>query len=139
MSASNLIARLQRVRETGRGRWIALCPAHQDRRPSLGVRELEDGRVLVHCFAGCDIRSVVQAAGISFSDLFPARSGTQCRSAVRRGVHPLDALACVAHEARVVVITARMLQAGDELPADFVERAALAGRRIAAALDVAHG
>ena len=32
--------------------WVARCPAHHDRTPSLSIREI-DGKVLVHCQAGC--------------------------------------------------------------------------------------
>jgi putative DNA primase/helicase len=40
--------------------WMAPCPAHEDRDPSLAIREV-DGQVLVHCHAGCAQRDVVQA------------------------------------------------------------------------------
>lgn len=48
------------------GRWAggygtARCPAHDDRSPSLSVRDGDDGRVLVHCHAGCDGRDVIDA------------------------------------------------------------------------------
>lgn len=37
-----------------RGEYLAFCPAHDDRNtPNLRVREAEDGRVLLRCFAGC--------------------------------------------------------------------------------------
>ena len=39
---------------------MARCPAHEDREPSLAIRET-DGKVLVHCHAGCDQRAVVDA------------------------------------------------------------------------------
>ena len=40
--------------------WMAKCPAHDDRNPSLSIREL-DGKVLVHCHAGCPQRAVIDA------------------------------------------------------------------------------
>jgi DNA primase len=40
--------------------WMALCPAHEDRNPSMSIRE-DGGRVLVHCHAGCAQRDVVDA------------------------------------------------------------------------------
>jgi hypothetical protein len=71
MSADALLSRLERSKKTGRDRWLARCPAHEDRRPSLSIRELGDGRTLVHCFGGCDVESVLSAVGLGFSDLFP--------------------------------------------------------------------
>jgi len=38
--------------------WMAPCPTHEDRDPSLSIRDADDGKVLVHCHAGCD-QSVV--------------------------------------------------------------------------------
>jgi protein tyrosine phosphatase len=50
---------------------MAKCPAHQDNSPSLSISEGYDGRVLVHCFAGCTHTAVLAALGLRSSDLFP--------------------------------------------------------------------
>ncbi len=73
MTAAALLDRLRGVRKKGPGRWVAKCPAHDDRSPSLSVRELDDGRVLIHDFAGCVPSDVLAACGLSLSDLFPER------------------------------------------------------------------
>ena len=39
--------------------WMARCPAHEDRKPSLSISSGKDGKVLVHCHAGCDQRDVI--------------------------------------------------------------------------------
>ena len=39
--------------------WMARCPAHEDRKPSLSISSGRDGKVLVHCHAGCDQRDVI--------------------------------------------------------------------------------
>lgn len=44
--------------------WASRCPAHKDRRPSLSARVAADGRLLLHCFAGCDFRSIFVALGL---------------------------------------------------------------------------
>ena len=53
------IAEALNGRRSGRG-WIACCPAHRDRTPSLSIRE-SDGRVLIFCFGGCSQREVIAA------------------------------------------------------------------------------
>lgn len=73
MTADALLSRLDGVRRTGKNRWIARCPAHADRSPSLSVRELDDGRLLLHDFGGCEIESVLVALGLEFDALFPER------------------------------------------------------------------
>lgn len=138
MSAHALIARLDRVKQTGPGRWIAPCPAHKDRNPSLSVRELEDGRTLVHCFAGCEVQAVVESIGLTVVDLFPPRPASDHRTEPRRGFSPMDVLHCLAHESRVVLIVARTLAGGERLIPDDVSRLALAVGRIGAAVEVSH-
>jgi putative DNA primase/helicase len=54
------IAKALGARKTGRG-WMARCPAHDDREPSLSIRDADDGKVLVRCHAGCDQRRVIMA------------------------------------------------------------------------------
>jgi hypothetical protein len=52
------------------GSWTALCPAHDDTRPSLSISEGEDGRCLLKCHAGCETEAVVNGLGLVMSDLF---------------------------------------------------------------------
>jgi hypothetical protein len=74
-------ARLIRSRRTGRDRWIAHCPAHDDRSPSLSIATGRDGRILVHCHAGCSTEAVLEAAGLGMSDLYtgPPPTAAQAR------------------------------------------------------------
>ena len=68
MNAQDVLDRLEKV--TGsKGKWMACCPAHQDKSPSLAVTETDD-RVLVHCFSGCDTQDVTAAIGLNLADLF---------------------------------------------------------------------
>jgi len=69
------IAQHLRARRTGEGRWMARCPAHPDRAPSLSIWRGRKGTVL-HCFAGCDIRDILIAAGLRFADLFDGAPAT---------------------------------------------------------------
>lgn len=70
-----LTSRLQSVRAAralpGERRAWSCCPAHDDQHPSLDVRELADGRILIVCRAGCGAVDIVAAVGLSLSDLFP--------------------------------------------------------------------
>lgn len=53
--------------------YLALCPAHEDHAPSLSIDEGDDGRILLHCWAGCETCDIVIALGLRWADLFPAR------------------------------------------------------------------
>ena len=41
--------------------WTARCLAHNDRKPSLSICDAADGKVLVHCHAGCEQAQVIDA------------------------------------------------------------------------------
>jgi hypothetical protein len=68
MKAEDVLDRLEQV-TGGKGKWMACCPAHQDKSPSLAINEADD-RILVHCFAGCETSGVIAALGLTVSDLF---------------------------------------------------------------------
>ncbi len=70
-----VLAALDRTRKSGQG-WTARCPAHDDRNPSLSVREGDNGAVLIKCMAGCETADVVAAMGLQMSALFPPRDST---------------------------------------------------------------
>lgn len=52
----------------------ARCPAHEDRNPSLSVKLSTDGKVLLHCHAGCAFAEITDALGIAQADTFPPNS-----------------------------------------------------------------
>ena len=54
------IAKALGGRKAGGG-WSARCPAHVDGTPSLSISDAYDGKVLVHCHAGCDQARVISA------------------------------------------------------------------------------
>ena len=66
-----LINRLDKVRETGRDRYIAKCPAHDDGDPSLSIRQLPDSRILLRCFAGCGAVDILNSLGLNWQSLMP--------------------------------------------------------------------
>ena len=66
-----LLSRLNNVKRKGTRQSVACCPAHDDKTPSLQVGMTDEGKVLLHCFAGCPPLSIVHALGMSLGDLFP--------------------------------------------------------------------
>lgn len=62
MTVQEILERLDGVHKTG-DQWIARCPAHADRKPSLSVGIGRDDRVLLTCHAGCSFEQVIAALG----------------------------------------------------------------------------
>jgi len=58
--------RCQQVR--GRDSWRSRCPGHGGSKQNLYI-DVKDGKVLIHCFAGCDSTDVLGAIGLRWSDL----------------------------------------------------------------------
>lgn len=133
MSADSLVSLLEKVKSTGKNRWQARCPAHADKGPSLSIRETDDGRVLVHCFAGCSVHEIVQAVGLELSDLFPPRTTGNAKGE-RRPFAAADALRAVGFEALVVCAAAVALATGEPLSSADRNRLITAGERIQLAL-----
>src|SRR5215510_1210346 len=53
--------------------WQARCPAHDDKTPSLSIRQSDEGNICLRCFAGCSTQSIVTALGLEMSDLFAVK------------------------------------------------------------------
>ncbi len=135
MDINGILSRLDSVKRTGDHSWVACCPGHDDKSPSLSIRETEDGKTLLHCFAGCQPREVVEAIGLQLHDLFPEKSGYS-RPSIRPSITCRDRLICLSQEATVVLLAAERLIRGDEFPGEDLERLRLAARRISVAKDM---
>ena len=74
------------VRESAqtRGRYIARCPAHDDRQPSLSLKAI-DGAALVRCHAGCATEDIMASLEMSMRDLFDNQRGADYRYTDRTG------------------------------------------------------
>jgi hypothetical protein len=134
-AAARILDRLDRVKPTGQGRWIVKCPAHADRSPSLSIRELEDGRVLLHCFAGCDPGDVLAAIGLELKDLFerpleyhvaPSHSSIPAR----------DMLVLLDHEITVAVLILDDVITRRTIKESQLQRLTQASERIGRARDI---
>jgi hypothetical protein len=69
---TDILNRLRGVRKAGDG-WTAQCPAHDDKRNSLSAHH-RDGKWLLKCHAGCDVRQITAACGLSLADLFDEKT-----------------------------------------------------------------
>ena len=92
MGADKLVERLEHCKPSGKGRWLARCPAHADKSPSLSIKETSDGRVLVHCFAGCGALDVISALDLEWDDLFPEDLTENYRKTRRQHQYTADEL-----------------------------------------------
>ena len=133
MNIDTLISRLDGVKETGHGKYIARCPAHDDRSPSLAVKDGDGGRVILHCFAGCETEDVLNAIGLTFADVMPERIGAEhSYKPLKPRFDARQVLECISHEVMVVCILAERF--ADIASEKDSERLLIAASRINAAL-----
>lgn len=69
-----------------RGGWICNCPAHEDTNPSFSFKVGVGGRVVLHCFAGCTAKQIVESIGLTMQDLMPEKLGKPRRG--KKGAKP---------------------------------------------------
>ena len=128
---------LDKVRRKGPGKWMACCPCHQDKTPSLALKQ-ENDMVLIHCF-GCGATGidVADALGIDQSELFPPSDyktpDDYVFGAQQRAYMSLDQVLQSIHDESWIVwmIADDMLKHGLDQPSK--DRLTLAVSRISAA------
>jgi hypothetical protein len=102
---SRVLDRIDRPKQTRPGNWLAGCPCCQSKRGRpISVRELADGRVLVHPFCGCTTVDVVEALGLTLGDLFDKPLAPSSLPPVRGGLSARELLELVSHEAMVAAL-----------------------------------
>jgi hypothetical protein len=144
MSAVDLTGRLEGVIKTGKG-WRARCPAHDGKSTSLTITEADNGTLLVHCFAGCQVHDVLAAVGLQVGDLFARKdlrsmSPTE-RSQLRQAAmlpRWRAALDVLVTEASVVLIGACQLGDGEPLDDTDLIRLRVAALRVFDCWEVFH-
>ncbi|MBT9486565.1 MAG: DNA primase [Rubrivivax sp.] len=136
MTIEAVFARLEKPRVRGPGRWMCKCPAHRDRRASLSVRELDNGVVLLHCFAQCEVEEIVRALGLTMEDLFPPGQGPgQGRPAERKPFTAREVIEALQAELGVAWVLLTDLEAGKPPTDADRRRAGLAKARCVALME----
>lgn len=138
MSAEKLLQRLDKVKQVGPSKWLAGCPSHEDRTPSLSVRELDDGTVLMHCFGGCGAAEILESLGLDFSELFPPKTDKHFSPKTRKPWNASDILQALAVESLIVQVYANMMSNGEQLTADDRQRLLLSASRLQRGAEIAH-
>lgn len=125
-----LLGRLLKVRARRNNTWTACCPAHGDKNPSLAIKVMEDGRILLHCFAGCSAEEVTAAVGLALTDLFPEPVLKEGAKPIKPAFFASDLLRIIHFEALVVMIVALDIEKGRLPSVETRQRVRLAYERI---------
>jgi hypothetical protein len=131
MSVETFLSALDKVKRNGKGQWVACCPAHADKSPSMTIAETDDGRVLVHCFAGCSVEEILGAVGMEFDVLYPPKPERhEPYKPISKPFLAYSVVEVLAFEALIVVTAARLMANGETLDANDYQRLLLAAERM---------
>ena len=134
---NTFLSYLDGVHKSGDG-FRSKCPAHEgDNDSILSIRETEDGRVLVKCFYGCEVKEVLSAIGLEFADIMPERL-THHATPEQRRKWKQDALHKdwagfvndLLYESRIVHLANQQIRRGEPLDDEKNERLDLSLERI---------
>lgn len=112
---SDILPRLEKAKKTGKGNWLACCPAHDDKNPSMTIHEADDGRILVRCWAGCSFEEIVGAVGLGWEPWFPPNPTKDRSVAIRKPFPAADVLEALAFECIVLAVHSADMATGKEL------------------------
>lgn len=118
MSIDTFLSHVKGVKKAGRNAWMCNCPSHEDRSPSMKITHVEDGRVLIHCFAGCSTQDILGAVGLEMGDLYEQPLFHRAKP-IKHGIYPRDVLVALQGEFMIVMVSALMLKRG---PLDEVDQ-----------------
>jgi hypothetical protein len=112
-----LLSRLEKVRKIGQNRWVACCPAHNDRTPSLQISETQEGIILIKDFGqDCNIGQIASAIDVNVSDLFPENTKSKYHAPIKRArFDAAHILQCLAQDTRFVFMCAKHIATGEPL------------------------
>ena len=137
MAIETLLSRVNGLKKTSATTWMCKCPSHQDSRPSLSLRLVEDGRVLVNCFGGCSTEDVLGAVGLEMTDLFELPLYHRAKPLKGAKVFARDVLKLLITELMIVMISSFDLRKGKALNAVDQARLQLAYERISHGIELA--
>ena len=125
MDVNNLLSRLDKVRSTGNGKYLACCPAHPDRSPSLAIKQTDDEKLLLHCFSGCSVVDILAAIGLELSDLMPENPSYQKGNKPPR-FNKYELFDRLVHESIILSLAVRQLLNFQDLSAEDMARVSIA-------------
>lgn len=135
----NFVSRLKKLKRTGKDSWIACCPSHPDKSPSLAIREVETDKILVKCFAGCSIEEITGSIGLTLGDIMPDTAPDSFRKPYSVPFNPRDVLACLRTDAMLLSVFISDVTQGNEITPQDAANAFKASCRIIAACEIGGG
>jgi len=123
MSIEVILDRLNHVKG-GNGQWRAQCPCNPKSHSHMSIKELPDGRILIHCHAGHSPVEIMESLDLALGDLFEERIEDRIRPlymATQEKKHAATALERINHCQLRLDMAQDMRDTGRSLTEDDLE------------------
>ena len=78
----------------------------------MGIKQGDEGRILLNCFAGCDIKSILDASGLQWKDILPENKLYQSE---KQGFNPYAVLKMLRDEVLIIGLASSSIKKGKPL------------------------
>ncbi len=119
IAKEEILARFSKVYKSGEGEYQCLCPSHNDRTASLGLKFKED-KMILNCFAGCSMEDIIGAVGLSWADVMPNNVDTEYKPEKR--FNPYSVLKATRQDLLFIAVCAGHVASGKELDKEDSEK-----------------
>lgn len=83
---NEILSHFQHVERRGDGKYQCRCPAHSDKEASLSISQGRNGKILLHCHAGCKTEDILASVGLSMSDINGEKKAITWKSRIEYGM-----------------------------------------------------
>ena len=119
IAREELLARFSKVYRSGEGEYQCLCPSHNDRTASLGLKFKED-KMILNCFAGCSMEDIIGSVGLSWADVMPNSIDTEYKPEKR--FNPYSVLKATRQDLLFIAVCAGHVASGKALDKEDSEK-----------------
>lgn len=108
-----MLCRFDNVKESGSGQYSCRCPAHADKSNSLGIKQGDGDRIMMNCFAGCSVKSILDAVGLDWKDILPSNENEE--KIKQTGFNPYSVLKMIRDEVLIIGLASADIRKGKPL------------------------
>ena len=109
-----ILGRFKKVYRSGEGEYQCLCPSHDDSNASLGLKFKED-KMILNCFAGCDMHSILDSVGLTWSDVMPDSLDSTQRTQGKMKFNPYAVLKAIKDDVLFMALCSNTLSKSNPL------------------------
>jgi len=121
INKSEILARFSKVYQSGTDQYQCLCPVHNDKNASLGIK-FQDDKVIMHCFAGCQTEDILKSIGLTWNDIMPNSVDDDWKPSHRIKFNPYAVLKSMQDDYLYIMLSAIEIRKGNQLTEEDMDK-----------------